>query len=103
MLASAYMRAVRNAGATLRTRTSALAAVRSGGRIVGVETTRGRIECEWLVDAAGTWAGDVLRWFDVELAASPIRLEIAHRSPLSGTGRTSCCPGRRAYTADELH
>ena len=56
MLASAYMRAARNAGATLWTQTSALAAVRSGERIVGVETTRGRIGCKWLVDAAGTWA-----------------------------------------------
>ena len=73
MLASAYMRAARNAGATLRTRTSALAVVRSGERVVGVETSRGRIGCKWLVDAAGTWAGDVLRWVGVDLAASPLR------------------------------
>ena len=57
MLTSAYMRAARNAGVTLWTRTSALSVVRSGERIVGVETTRGRIGCKWLVDAAGTWAG----------------------------------------------
>ena len=73
MLTSAYMRAARNAGATLWTQTSAFSVVRSGERIVGVETTRGRIGCKWLVGAAGTWAGDVLRWFGVELGATPLR------------------------------
>ena len=87
MLASAYMRAARDAGATLRTRTSALAAVRCGGRVVGVETSRGRIGCKWLVDAAGTWAGDVLGWFGVRLAASPLRSHYWLSAPVEARWR----------------
>ena len=104
MLASAYMRAARDAGATLRTRTSALAAVRSGGRIVGVETTRGRIGCEWLVDAAGTWAGDVLRWLGVDLAASPLRSHYWISAPVEPRWRdipVVFLPDARAYLRRE--
>ena len=104
MLASAYMRAARNAGATLWTRTSALAAVRSGERIVGVETTRGRIGCKWLVDAAGAWAGDVLRWFGVELAASPLRSHYWISAPVEARWRdipVVFLPDARAYLRRE--
>ena len=104
MLASAYMRAARDAGATLRTRTSALAAVRSGGRVVGVETTRGRIVCEWLVDAAGTWAGDVLRWVGVDLAASPLRSHYWLSAPVEERWRdipVVFIPDARAYLRRE--
>ena len=87
MLASAYMRAARNAGATLRTRTAALAAIRSGERVVGVETSRGRIGCKWLVNAAGTWAGDVLRWVGVDLAASPLRSHYWLSAPVEARWR----------------
>ena len=104
MLTSAYMRAARNAGATLRTRTSALSAVRSGERIVGVETTRGRIGCKWLVDAAGTWAGDVLRWFGVELGATPLRSHYWISAPVEARWRdipVVFLPDARAYLRRE--
>ena len=104
MLASAYMRAARNAGATLWTRTSALSVVRSGDRIVGVETTRGRIGCKWLVDAAGTWAGDVLRWFGVEFGATPLRSHYWISAPVEARWRdipVVFLPDARAYLRRE--
>ncbi len=104
MLASAYMRAARNAGATLWTRTLALSVVRSGERIVGVETTRGRIGCKWLVDAAGTWAGDVLRWFGVELGATPLRSHYWISAPVEARWRdipVVFLPDARAYLRRE--
>ena len=52
-----------------------------------------------LLDVPGRLCGRV----DVPPAVADLLLEIAHQSLLSGTGRTSCCSGRRAYTADELH
>ena len=104
MLTSAYMRAARNAGVTLWPRTSALSVVRSGERIVGVETTRGRIGCKWLVDAAGTWAGDVLRWFGVELGAAPLRSHYWISAPVEARWRdipVVFLPDARAYLRRE--
>ena len=104
MLASAYMRAARNAGATLWTRTSAHSLVRSGERIVGVETTRGRIGCKWLVDAAGTWAGDVLRWSGVELGATPLRSHYWISAPVEAHWRdipVVSLPDARTYLRQE--
>ena len=104
MLASAYMRAARNAGATLWTRTSAHSVVRSGERIVGVETTRGRIGCKWLVNAAGTWAGVVLRWLGVELGATPLRSHYWISAPVEAHWRdipVVSLPDARTYLRRE--
>ncbi|UOQ88857.1 FAD-binding oxidoreductase [Agromyces endophyticus] len=64
-------RAVR-LGASLRV-TEVVGAHRSGGRIVGVETTDGRIEGDAVVNCAGPWAGEVATLFGARLDIRPRR------------------------------
>ena len=61
MLAAAHLlRRARDLGAALRLRTEVLGAVTgAGGAVVGVATDRGPIACRWIVNAAGTWGGEV--------------------------------------------
>lgn len=80
-LATAYAQAARVGGATVRAGTSALAPRVEGGRLVGVETSRGRIRCAHLVDAAGPWAGNVLGWLGLGLAATLLRSHYWITSP----------------------
>ena len=70
-LLQGYLREARAGGATIRT-DAAVAGVRvEGGRVRAVTTTAGdAIECEWLVDAAGAWAGEVAK----AAGASPIEI-----------------------------
>ncbi len=104
LLASAYLRAAREAGATVWAGTSALAAAQSGGRIAGVETTRGRIGCKYLVNAAGAWAGEVLRWFGATLSAVPLRSHYWVSAPVDPGWRripVVSLPDARAYIRPE--
>ncbi len=57
-LHAAYLRAAKRGGAGLATRTSLVAARRAGGRWA-VETNRGAIHADLIVDAAGAWADAV--------------------------------------------
>ena len=51
----------RDAGATLQIRVEALRLLRSGGRVGGVETTRGRLLADTVVLAAGAWTSQLAR------------------------------------------
>jgi D-amino-acid dehydrogenase len=53
--------AARDAGAKLQTRVEALRLLRSGGRVGGVETTRGRLRADTVVLAAGAWTSQLAR------------------------------------------
>lgn len=53
--------AAREAGAVLETRVEALGLLRSGSRLSGVDTTRGRLLAETVVLAAGAWAPELAR------------------------------------------
>ena len=61
MLAAAHLlRRARDLGAALRLRTEVLGAVTgAGGAVAGVATDQGPIACRWIVNAAGTWGGEV--------------------------------------------
>ena len=63
-------------GAEVRTFTSATGLRASGGRITHVETTRGTVACEWVVNAAGCWSGEVADMVGVKLPNLPVRHEI---------------------------
>lgn len=63
-------------GIDVRTFTTATGFEKSGGRIRAVETTRGRVECDWVVNAAGCWSRDVAAMVGVELPNLPVRHEI---------------------------
>ena len=63
-------------GADVRTFTSATGLRARGGRITHVETTRGTVACDWVVNAAGCWSGDVADMVGVKLPNLPVRHEI---------------------------
>ncbi len=78
-------------GVDVRTFTGATGFAMKGGRIVGVETTRGRVhgdsrgqdgsgsvrvECETVVNAAGCWSREVAALAGVALPNTPVRHEI---------------------------
>jgi D-arginine dehydrogenase len=56
-LLTLYLQQARERGFSLVTRCRALELVVEGGRVTGVETARGRVRCDLVVDAGGAWAG----------------------------------------------
>lgn len=63
-------------GVDVRTFTGATGLRTSGGRVTHVETTRGTVACDWVVNAAGCWSREVAAWAGVELPNLPVRHEI---------------------------
>lgn len=66
----------RNRGAIIRARTPVKRIVTEGGRVVGVETTNGIIECEQVVVAAGPWTRSLLQPLGVNLPIRGVRAEL---------------------------
>ncbi len=69
-------------GVQVATQTAVTAIRRNGDRITHVETNRGTIACEWVVNAAGAWAKRVAAMASVELPNKPERHEILVSEPL---------------------
>lgn len=63
-------------GVDVRTFTAATGFETSGGRVRAVQTTRGRVECDWVVNAAGCWSAEVADMLGVKLPNLPVRHEI---------------------------
>jgi glycine/D-amino acid oxidase-like deaminating enzyme len=85
MLAAAHLlrAAVRDHGATLRTGTGVTGIERDAdGRVAGVRTASGRIEAPAVVNAAGTWAGELARFAGVDLPIMPRRGFVLVTQPL---------------------
>ena len=78
-LLGGYLEAARAAGATVWLDTEVTEVVTMGGRITGVQTTRGEIRCRTLVNAAGAWAGPLGRL----AGGRPIQLEPRRRTVIS--------------------
>ena len=53
-----------------------------GGRVTAVMTDRGRIECQWAVNAAGAWSRELARLVGIDLPVKPERHEILVSEPL---------------------
>ena len=51
------------------------------GRITSVETDRGWIDADVVINAAGAWAGGVAGWADVPLPVAPLRRQVAATVP----------------------
>jgi glycine/D-amino acid oxidase-like deaminating enzyme len=68
LAAAALLRHARSLGATVHTGTSVLE-FRHGkdGRITGVRTSAGDLNARWVINAAGTWGGEL-----AELAGAPV-------------------------------
>ena len=63
-------------GVDVRTFTEVTGLDVRAGRVRAVETTRGRVTCDWVVNAAGCWSRDVAAMAGVALPNLPVRHEI---------------------------
>ncbi len=63
-------------GAHIETRLEVISIVVSKGRIIGVETSGGTIECESVVLCAGAWASALAMTAGIDLPVEPLRRQI---------------------------
>jgi sarcosine oxidase subunit beta len=83
-VAKAFARGARIHGARLMENTTVTAIERDGhGAVVAVDTTRGRLAAEAVVNAAGPWAAEVGRLLSIELPIAPYRRQAFQISPLA--------------------
>ena len=76
-----YAARAEDAGAAVLTFTRVTGFEAAGKRLVAVETDRGRIACEVVVNAAGAWSKEVAALAGVPLPNRPIRHEILVTEP----------------------
>jgi sarcosine oxidase subunit beta len=77
-----YKQAAEKLGVTVETFTGVTGLRTAGGRVTHVETARGDIACEWVVNAAGAWSRELARPVGVDLPIKPERHEILVSEPL---------------------
>jgi sarcosine oxidase subunit beta len=76
-----YIQAAQEEGAEVRTGIEVTEIHREDGRVAGVETDEGDIEAEYVVNAAGPWAGRVAEMVGLELPIEPQRRQVAVVDP----------------------
>ncbi|AHF99381.1 FAD-dependent oxidoreductase [Halostagnicola larsenii XH-48] len=78
-----YATACADAGVEIRTNEPVIDVLEStdGDRIVGVETATDRLEADFVVNAAGPWAGRVASIAGIELPIVPTRRQVAIVAP----------------------
>lgn len=76
-----YAAAAREAGVDVRTKTAVTDVVREGNRVVGVAVDGARRDADYVVDAAGAWAGRIAGMAGVDLPVSPRRRQVAVVEP----------------------
>jgi glycine/D-amino acid oxidase-like deaminating enzyme len=76
MLCRALARGARRHGVTLLLGTTVEGITCDGGRVSAVRTTAGDIGCEFVVNAAGAWAGEVGAMVGVKVPVIPARGQI---------------------------
>ena len=77
----AFARAAREAGAEIRTKTPVTGVRTDDGAATGVETDDGTDRADFVVNAAGPWAGRVAAMAGLDLPVSPRRRQIAVADP----------------------
>jgi sarcosine oxidase subunit beta len=84
-----YVNAARRLGVRVFTETgvSAIDTTSDGAKVVGVQTSRGGITCEVVVNAAGPWAAPISATAGVELPITPLRRQIMTTTPLPEIAR----------------
>ncbi|MGW6062160.1 NAD(P)/FAD-dependent oxidoreductase [Streptomyces sp. NPDC055189] len=95
LAAAQLVRLAQNLGAGLRTDTTVTAVLRTaGGEVRGVRTDRGEIHAPHVVNAAGTWGGDLAALAGVRLPVLPRRGFVLVTEPLPRMVR------HKVYAAD---
>ena len=77
-----YIKKSTELGADVLTHTKVENVEVSNGRVVGVQTTRGYVKCDVIVNAAGAWSKDVAKMAGVELPTESFRHQILVTEPV---------------------
>lgn len=77
-----YLGRARALGARIATEIEVTGLVVDGGRIREVITNRGRIGADYVVNAAGPWAGQVAAMAGIDLPVEPLRRQMITTTPL---------------------
>ena len=77
-----YAQGARKLGVQIETFTKVLGIDTAGGKVTAVQTDRGTVHCNTLVNAAGAWSPGVARLAGIELPNQPHRHEICSSEPL---------------------
>jgi sarcosine oxidase, subunit beta len=73
----AFAAAARRLGATIETDCEALRIVTEGGRVAGVETSRGRVTTPVVVAVPGAWACRLLDPLGLDFGLTPYRIQVS--------------------------
>jgi sarcosine oxidase, subunit beta len=76
-----YLNAAQRLGAQVQWGSEVVQVQHQSGRIASVGTTRGHIETDAVVNAAGPWAGVVAKLVGVSLPVTPLRRQVAATVP----------------------
>lgn len=79
-----YLQAARARGVRLLRTTPATGIRQEGGRVQAVETPHGPIACETVINAAGSWAGQVAALAGLDVPVQPYRRSVFVTQPYSG-------------------
>ena len=71
-LAQAMAKGARNNGVAIHTNTRVLGITQKAGRVTGVLTDKGHIECEVVVNCGGIYAAEIARMVDVRIPIVPM-------------------------------
>lgn len=94
LAAAALLAAARAAGAEVRTGVQVFGTEVASGRLTGVRTSAGVMAADYVVNAAGTWGGEVSAWLGGELPILPRRGFVLVTEPLPRVIR------HKVYSAD---
>jgi sarcosine oxidase subunit beta len=73
----AFAAAARRLGATIETDCEALRIVTEGGRVAGVETSRGRVAAPVVVAVPGAWTGRLFDQLGLDFGLTPYRIQVS--------------------------
>ncbi|MEU6540706.1 FAD-binding oxidoreductase [Streptomyces sp. NPDC047000] len=85
LMAAHLLRMARERGARVRTGTTVTGFLRDGDRVTGVRTDRGDVHAGHVVNAGGTWAGEIAALAGVEVPVLPRRGFILVTEPVPRT------------------
>lgn len=73
LLTTFYVRAAREAGATVWARTAVSEIKLKGGKVVGIESERGPASAKWVIDAGGAWSSVIAKQIGASIPVTPVR------------------------------